>query len=240
MDIRDNKENFINRENMARFIDHTLLKPEAAGADIRRLCQEAVEYGFASVCINPVYVPQASEILAGSNVKVCTVVGFPLGSSASEAKAGEARLAVAQGAGEVDMVMWVGALKEMALDLVEKDIAGVVKSVREVNPDVLVKVILETCLLTDTEKVTACRIAEAAGADFVKTSTGFSTGGAVVADISLMRSSVSPHIGIKASGGIRTGAQMLEFIRVGATRIGTSSGIAIIKELSGIDSQRNK
>lgn len=232
MDTNQNESKIISGENMARFIDHTLLKPDATGSEIRKLCEEAVNFRFAAVCINPVFVTLAAEILKGTDVKVCTVAGFPLGAGASESKASEAGFAVRQGAQEVDMVMWVGALKEENYNLVEKDIAGVVEAVRAANSQALVKVIIETCLLTDSEKIKACKIAESAGAAFVKTSTGFSTGGAVVSDVALMRGSVGPTVGVKASGGIRTADQAVDFIKAGAARIGTSSGIRIFEELS--------
>lgn len=223
--------NLKDADTVARYIDHTLLRADAAGSEILKLCDEAVEYGFASVCINPVFVPLAAGRLHGTDVKVCTVIGFPLGAAAAGIKSEEARLAVSQGAREVDMVLWVGGLKEGNQSAVSSDIEGVVQSARAINGETVIKVIIETCLLTDQEKVEACRIAEAAGADFVKTSTGFSTGGATVADIELIRNAVGPKVGVKASGGIRTAAQALEFIRAGATRIGTSSGVAIMNEL---------
>ncbi len=225
----------INRETVAAAIDHTLLKPDAVGADIIRLCDEALAYRFAAVCINPVFVPLAAVRLAGSAVRVCTVAGFPLGANTTETKAGEAGLAVRQGAAEIDMVLPIGALKEGKYDLVHRDITEVVCAVQETNPDAIVKVIIETCLLTDGEKVRACKIAEAAGARFVKTSTGFGGGGAAAADVTLMRKAVSPAVGVKASGGIRSAAQAVELIRAGASRLGTSSGIRIIEE---IDNER--
>jgi len=221
----------MNSNTMAQYIDHTLLKPDATGKDISRLCDEAAQYRFASVCLNPVFVPLAVERLKGTEAKICTVIGFPLGAAASAIKSEEARVAVAQGAGEIDMVMWVGGLKEGNFGAVSHDIEEVIRKVREVDDRVVVKVIIETCLLTDLEKADACRIAAAAGADFVKTSTGFSTGGATIADVGLMSRTVGPGIGVKASGGIRNLAQALDFIRADATRIGTSSGVAIIKEL---------
>lgn len=216
---------------MAGYIDHTILKPDATGRDIVRLCEEAAEAGFASVCINPAFVPMAVEKLAGTGVKVCTVIGFPLGANETTTKVGEAVLAVRQGAEEIDMVIRIGALKEGKYDIVGRDISEVVRSAREIKRDVTVKVIIETCFLSDDEKIKACQLAESAGADFVKTSTGFGSGGATVTDVLLMRKSVSPGIGVKASGGIRTAAQAVEFIRAGATRLGTSSGLAILNEL---------
>jgi len=219
------------RQNLAGYIDHTILKPEATGEDIVRLCREAAEFGFAAVCINPLFVPLAAGWLAGTKVKVCTVIGFPLGANATGTKVYEAGLALAQGAREIDMVARIGTIKEGNYEAVGRDIEEVVAAVRGIDPAAAVKVIIETGLLTDEEKVWACRTAEAAGARFVKTSTGFSAGGASVSDIILMRKSVSPAIGVKASGGIRTAAQAIELIRAGATRIGTSSGVTIMNEL---------
>ena len=216
---------------MAGYIDHTILKPDATGGDIIRLCEEAAGAGFASVCINPAFVPLAVEKLAGTGVKVCTVIGFPLGANATATKVNEAVLAVRQGAEEIDMVIRIGALKEGKYDIVGRDISEVVRSAREIKRDVTVKVIIETCFLTDEEKVKACQLAESAGADFVKTSTGFGSGGATVPDVLLMRKSVSPGIGVKASGGIRTAAQAVKFIKAGATRLGTSSGVGILGEI---------
>jgi len=227
----NNNEPVINRRTLAGYIDHTLLKPDATGKDILRVCDEAMSFGFAAVCINPVFASLAADRLKGTGVRTCTVVGFPLGASATETKVKEAVLAVAQGAEEVDMVLQVGLLKEGKYDAVGRDIAEVVRNVRQVKPGAVVKVILETCLLTDEEKVRACKLAEAAGADYVKTSTGFSAGGATLPDIVLMRNSVSPKIGVKASGGIRSAEQAIAFIRAGAGRIGTSSGVSILGEL---------
>ena len=218
------------RESIARMIDHTLLKPDASQAQIARICAEAREYSFASVCVNPGYVRQCAEALAGSPVKVCTVIGFPLGATTSAAKAFEARDAVENGAREVDMVVNVGRIKSGAWDDVESDIRAVVEAVRG---RALTKVIIETCLLTDEEKVRACQAAKAAGADFVKTSTGSSTGGATVADIALMRRTVGPDMGVKASGGIHNAAEALAMIEAGATRIGASAGIAIVNGIEG-------
>ncbi len=231
MNHRPGKIN-IDSRTMAKYIDHTLLKPEATRDDILRLCEEAVSSGFAAVCLNPVFVPLAAGKLAGTGVRVCTVVGFPLGANTTGTKVNEARLAVIEGAGEIDLVIRIGALKEQKHDVVERDIAEVVRNAREIKKDVLVKVIIETCLLTDWEKVRACKIAEAAGADFVKTSTGFGAAGATVADVVLMRRAVSPRMGIKAAGGIRSATEALEFIGAGATRIGTSSGVRILQELA--------
>lgn len=206
-------------------IDHTLLKPDSTRDQIDQLIQEADDYQFASVCVNPTWVNYASDKLADSTVKVCTVIGFPLGASTSETKAFETKNAIENGADEIDMVINIGAAKDGDFALVQSDIAAVV----EASGDKLVKVIIETCLLTDDEKIKACQAAVAAGADFVKTSTGFSTGGATVHDITLMRKTVGPDIGVKASGGARSFEDAKAFVEAGATRIGTSSGIAIIK-----------
>ncbi|MCR5072668.1 MAG: deoxyribose-phosphate aldolase [Clostridiales bacterium] len=212
--------------NIAKYIDHTLLKANATEAQIRRLCEEAREYHFASVCVNTCYVPLAAELLKGSGVKTCCVVGFPLGAMSTAAKAFEAADAVKNGAEEVDMVINIGAVKFGDWDYVAKDIEEVVKASHD---KALVKVIIETCLLTDDEKVLACRTAKEAGADFVKTSTGFSIGGATVEDIRLMRETVGAEMGVKASGGIKTYEDAIAMIEAGATRIGASSGIAIVE-----------
>ncbi|MFV8063465.1 deoxyribose-phosphate aldolase [Streptococcus hyovaginalis] len=206
-------------------IDHTLLKPDSTRDQIDQLIQEADDYQFASVCVNPTWVNYASDKLADSTVKVCTVIGFPLGASTSETKAFETKNAIENGADEIDMVINIGAAKDGNFALVQSDIVAVV----EASGDKLVKVIIETCLLTDDEKIKACQAAVAAGADFVKTSTGFSTGGATVHDVTLMRKTVGPDIGVKASGGARSFEDAKAFVEAGATRIGTSSGIAIIK-----------
>ncbi|MBQ6425560.1 MAG: deoxyribose-phosphate aldolase [Clostridia bacterium] len=211
--------------NIAQYIDHTLLRANATEAQIRRLCEEAMEYHFASVCVNTCYVPLAAELLKGSGVKTCCVVGFPLGAMSTEGKAFEAADAVKKGAEEVDMVINVGAIKSGNWDYVKEDIERVVKASHD---KALVKVIIETCLLTDEEKVHACITAKEAGADFVKTSTGFSTGGATVEDIQLMRETVGSEMGVKASGGVRTYEDAIAMIEAGASRIGASSGIAIV------------
>ncbi|GGE35653.1 deoxyribose-phosphate aldolase [Streptococcus himalayensis] len=208
-----------------KYIDHTLLKADAQQEQIERLIEEAKEYDFASVCVNPTWVAFAAEGLKGTDVKVCTVIGFPLGATSSATKAFETQDAIQNGADEIDMVMNIGALKSQNLVLVEDDIRAVV----EASGDKLVKVIIETCLLTDDEKVLACQLAKAAGADFVKTSTGFSTGGATVADVALMRQTVGEDMGVKASGGARSYEDAKSFIEAGANRIGASSGIAIMK-----------
>ena len=214
----------MDKKTIASMIDHTLLKPEATPAQVEKLCTEAAEYHFASVCVNPVYIPLAARLLDGTGVKVCCVVGFPLGAIAPEQKAAEAASCAAMGAEELDMVIHVGAAKAGDWALVQRDIAGVVKAAAGRT----VKVIIETCLLTDEEKVKACEAAKAAGADFVKTSTGFSTGGATTHDIALMRKTVGPEMGVKASGGIRDYATAMAMIEAGANRIGASAGIEIV------------
>ena len=214
----------MDKKTIAAMIDHTLLKPEATPAQIEKLCAEAAEYHFASVCVNPVYIPLAARLLKGTGVKVCCVVGFPLGAIAPEQKAAEAASCAAMGAEELDMVIHVGAAKAGDWALVQRDIEGVVKAAAGHT----VKVIIETCLLTDEEKVKACEAAKAAGAHFVKTSTGFSTGGATTHDIALMRKTVGPEMGVKASGGIRDYATAMAMIEAGANLIGASAGIAIV------------
>jgi len=224
---------------LARMIDHTALKAETTESQIRELCEEARKYCFASVCINPSYVRLAAELLSGSPVAVCTVIGFPLGASASSVKALEAEIAIREGATEVDMVINVGMLKSGNHTYVENDIRAVVDAAKaaatsRVNrQSIVTKVILETALLTDEEKVIASVLAQNAGADFVKTSTGFSTGGATAADIALMRRVVGPKMGIKASGGVRTKEDAELMIAHGATRIGASASVAILKGKTG-------
>lgn len=213
--------------SIAKCIDHTVLKPQTTEAAVRKLCAEAAQYGFASVCVNPCWVALCADLLKDTEVDVCTVIGFPLGANTSAVKAFEAAEAIRQGATEVDMVLNVGALKDGNTDLVRADIAAVVEAARG---KALVKVILETCLLTDEEKRIACRLAKEAGADYVKTSTGFSTGGATEADIALMRAEVGPEMGVKASGGIRDYATAQAMIRAGASRIGASAGVQIVAE----------
>ena len=208
-----------------KYIDHTLLKPDASQEQIATLIEEAKKYDFASVCVNPTWVSFAAQSLKGTDVKVCTVIGFPLGANTPELKAFETSDAIRNGANEIDMVINIGALKSRNFDLVERDIRAVVEAAK----GTLVKVIIETCLLTDDEKVKACQIAQKAGADFVKTSTGFSTGGATVRDVALMRKTVGPDMGVKASGGARSYEDALAFIEAGATRIGASSGVAIME-----------
>ncbi|MBD8496698.1 deoxyribose-phosphate aldolase [Paenibacillus arenosi] len=211
--------------NLASFIDHTFLKADTNSKQIEQLCKEALEHQFYSVCVNGVWVPACRELLSGSSVKIAAVVGFPLGASAPSAKAFEAARAVEDGATEIDMVLQVGQLLEGNHRAVEADIAAVV---RMVNGKAIVKVIFETGLLNDEQKITACQLSEQAGAHFVKTSTGFGVGGAKVEDIRLMRANVSAAIGVKASGAVRDRATALAMIEAGANRIGTSSGIAIV------------
>lgn len=221
---------------MARMIDHTALKPETTESQIQALCQDALQYCFASVCVNPCYIPMVAEMLSGSAVGVCTVIGFPLGANATTTKAQEAEWAVHAGATEVDMVLNVGMLKSERYDYVEKDIRAVVEAARQSRSShdrALVKVILETALLTDKEKVIACVLAQNAGADFVKTSTGFSKSGATTADVALMRRVVGKRLGVKASGGVRTLEQAEAMVAHGATRIGASASVAILKGMKG-------
>lgn len=218
--------------NYASLIDHTLLKPEATHDQIEKLCNEAKQYGFASVCVNPTWVSYAAELLQGASSVVCTVIGFPLGATTSAVKAFETKNAIENGASEIDMVINIGALKEGNYDLVRDDIKAVVEAAN----GTLVKVIIETCLLTDEEKVKACELAVEAGADFVKTSTGFSTGGATKEDIALMRKTVGENVGVKASGGVRSLEDMKAMIENGANRIGASSGVAI---MNGLKSDSN-
>ena len=207
------------------YIDHTLLKPESSQEAIDRAIAEAKNYQFASLCVNPTWVAYVADALKDSSVKTCVTVGFPLGANTTATKAFEAKEAVAHGAQEVDMVINIGALKSGNLDLVFEDIRQVVEASRPA----LVKVIIEACLLTDEEKVTACRLAKEAGADFVKTSTGFSTGGATLADVKLMRQTVGPDMGVKAAGGARSYEDAIAFIDAGANRIGTSAGPIIME-----------
>lgn len=215
----------LNGENIARIIDHTCLNAESTEDDIIKLCGEAIQYKFATVCVNPYWVSLAAKELADSDVGITTVIGFPLGATTSFMKMSEARDAIASGATEIDMVMNVGALKSGDLETVQKDIQGVVAACRN---RAVVKVILETGLLTEDEKITACSICKTAGADFVKTSTGFGPGGANVADIALMRREVGPEMGVKASGGVRDIDTARRMVEAGATRIGASSSIALV------------
>lgn len=210
--------------SLASYIDHTLLKPEASVADVKKICDEAKEHHFASVCVNPSYIKLVADELKDSDVVPCCVVGFPFGTHTPEAKASETAQAVAEGALEVDMVINVGAIKSGDWDLVERDIAAVVGAAGKAG----VKVILETCLLTDEEKVRACQISKKVGAAFVKTSTGYSTGGATAHDVALMRETVGADVGVKASGGVRTYEDAVTMLQAGANRLGASAGIKII------------
>jgi deoxyribose-phosphate aldolase len=210
---------------ISKYIDHTLLKPQATQADLDKLCKEAIDNEFKAVCVNPCNVAYCAEQLAGSKVKLASVVGFPLGAAIPSIKSAETLMAVEDGATEIDMVINIGALKDKKYELVEADIKAVVQSA-EGNT---VKVIIETCLLTDEEKVKACELAKSAGAHFVKTSTGFSTGGATVEDVKLMKRTVGDSMEVKASGGVRSYEDAMAMIDAGATRIGTSSGVAILQ-----------
>lgn len=211
-------------DKIASMIDHTILKADAKESDIIKLCKEAKEYSFCSVCVNSCYVPLAVSLLKGDDVKVCSVVGFPLGAMISEAKAFEAKTAIDCGADEIDMVINIGFVKSGKYELVEKDIL----EVRNATRGKVLKVIIETCLLTDDEKINVCLIAKKVGADFVKTSTGFSIAGATYEDVALMRKTVGDSMGVKASGGVRTIQDAIKMIEAGATRLGTSNGIAIV------------
>jgi deoxyribose-phosphate aldolase len=224
-------------KDWAGLIDHTLLKPEATDDDIRKLCEEASRYRFASVCVNPTWVRAAACNLSGTGIPVCTVIGFPLGATLADVKAYEARRAIFDGAREVDMVINIGALKSGDDCLVEHDIRSVVEVAHEY--DAICKVIIETALLTDDEKVRACLAAKKAGADFVKTSTGFSKGGATVADIALMRRTVGSELGVKASGGVKGLDDARKLVEAGATRIGASVGVKIAQEAAGNTSVRS-
>lgn len=217
----------IKKEYVASIIDHTILKSDATQEDIKKICSEAREYNFASVCVNPCYVELASRELSGSNCKVCTVIGFPLGACTKEVKAFEVKRAIEDGAEEVDMVINVGALKDSNYEYVKDDIEGVVKVA---NGKALVKVIIEACLLTDEKKVMACKLAKEAGADFVKTSTGFSKWGARVEDVKLMRETVGDEMGVKAAGGIHDYKDAVAMIEAGANRLGASSSLKIIEK----------
>jgi len=231
-----NRRTHLSTEDVAARIDHTALKPATTEAEIRHLCLEALEYNFASVCVNPTWVSLAAELLVESSVKVCTVIGFPLGATLSAVKAYETTAAITAGAEEVDMVINIGLLKDARYDAVREDIQGVVNAARAVvdpSRPVVVKVIIETSLLTEPEKRMACTLAVEAGADFVKTSTGFSGGGATVEDIRLMRQVVGPEMGVKASGGIRNAEAALALLDAGATRLGVSAGVTIVQELTG-------
>jgi deoxyribose-phosphate aldolase len=219
------------RERLAGMIDHTQLKPGATDAQIAQLCDEARRYAFASVCVNPVHVGRCAQLLEGSEALVCTVVGFPLGANLTAVKAFEAERAIADGAVEIDMVMNVGALKSGQRERAAEDIAGVARVCEDGGA--LLKVIIEAALLTDEEKESACRLVQSAGADYVKTSTGFGPGGATVEDVTLMRRVVGPEMGVKAAGGVRTYRDALTMIAAGATRIGASSSVDIVEGAPG-------
>ncbi len=218
-------------QDIAGYIDHTLLKPDASQAEVAQLCHEARQYHFAAVCVNPTNVLLCSQLLQDSGVEVCTVVGFPLGATPPEVKAYEAQQAVSDGATEVDMVINVGALKSKEYDLVQRDIAAVSRTSH--NGGAICKVIIEAALLTDEEKVKACELAQAAGADYVKTSTGFGPGGATLHDVALMRQVVGPEMGVKAAGGIRTYEDAEAMVKAGATRVGASASIKIVQGADG-------
>lgn len=220
----------LTRASLATYMDHTLLKPEATAADIDRIVAEARQYGTASVCVNPYWVARVAAGLAGSGVKTCTVIGFPLGATSTASKVAETRDATAHGAQEIDMVINIGELKADNDDAVRSDISAVANAAHEAGA--LLKVIIETCLLSDEEKRRACKLSVAGGADFVKTSTGFSTGGATTSDITLMRETVGPELGVKASGGIRTLEAAEAMIEAGATRLGISAAVSILEEVN--------
>ena len=223
-------------EKISKYIDHTILNADASEKDIQKLCIEAKEYDFKTVCINPVWVDYATHLLEGSDVGITTVIGFPLGANTPEIKAAEAKQAVEKGVADVDMVINIGALKNEDYATVLNDIETVVEAVAG---KAIVKVIIETSLLTKTEKIRACEIAKQAGADFVKTSTGFSTGGATIEDVQLMRATVGPKMGVKASGGVRSYEDAIAMIEAGATRIGASSGIAIVEGVADANKDSN-
>ncbi len=218
----------LTRKQIAKMIDYTKLSPQTTPEDIKKLVEEAKKYEFYSVCVSPYYVPLAKELVEGSGIKVCTTIGFPLGSTFREVKAFEAEIAGTEGADEVDMVLNIGALKAREYEVVRDDIRAVVDAFKAVNPEGLVKVILETGLLEKEEIIMACRLAEEAGADFVKTCTGFGPRGATVEDVRIMREAVGDRLGVKAAGGIRTYEQAVSMIEAGANRIGTSSGVSIV------------
>lgn len=226
-DLSELSDSLTSATKIAALIDHTILRADATRQDVIRLCEEARRFGFASVCVNSFWVPVVAAELRGTAVKVCSVVGFPLGAMSTGAKRTEAEIAVRDGAREIDMVMNAGALKTGDHDAVRSDMEAVVRAAHAGGA--IVKVILETCLLTDEEKVTACRIAQAAGAAFVKTSTGFGSGGATPEDVALMRKTVGPSMGVKASGGIRTLDDLRRMVAAGANRIGASAGVKIIE-----------
>lgn len=214
------------KENLARYIDHTALKPDTTAAQIDKLCEEAVQFGFAAVCVNPLWVKRAADNLRGTDIGIASVVGFPLGANVSQIKVLEAQQALQDGANELDMVINVGALKDGQYDVVRDDIAMVTDVAREAGA--ICKAIIETALLTDEQKRIACRLAQEAKADYVKTSTGFGPGGATVHDVALMREAIGPEMGIKAAGGIKTAEQARRMIEAGATRIGASASVQIV------------
>ncbi len=220
----------MDKHTLAKYIDHTNLNAFATREDIKKLCEEAKEYGFYAVCVNPYRVKDAAELLNGSDIKIAAVVGFPLGATFTEAKVQEAIMAIKAGAREIDMVLNIGALKDGAYEVVERDIKEVVDAAHAMHA--IVKVIIETCYLTDAEKIKACELAKSAGADFVKTSTGFGKAGAKVEDVKLMRDTVGKEMGVKAAGGIHTADEALAMIEAGATRIGASRSVQIINSLS--------
>lgn len=226
-----NKKVSLDAKTLAQMIDHTLLKPDATPAQIDALCAEAREYEFAAVCVNPIYVKKAAQALAGAPVKVCTVVGFPLGATPTAVKVFETRQALQDGATEIDMVLPIGALKAGEQEKVQNDIAAVVEAAHAAAAGV--KVIIEAALLTDEEKALACNLAAAAGADFVKTSTGFGPGGATLHDVALMRATVGEEVGVKAAGGIRTYADAQAMVKAGANRLGASAGVKLVTEATG-------
>lgn len=222
-----------NIENIASYIDHTILNPDAAQADIERICAEATKHGFKSVCVNPLWVSTVSTALAGSDVLTCSVIGFPFGATTTAAKVFEARCAIADGANEIDMVIDIAAAKAGDEQSLVSDISAIAEAVHAGGA--ILKVIIETALLTDDEKVLACRASMAAGADFVKTSTGFAGGGATLEDVALMRKTVGPDLGVKASGGVRSLETARAMIAAGATRLGSSSGVAIVEGEQGTE-----
>lgn len=224
-----NIQRVLSGDELARMIDHTILKPEATKEDVEKVCHEAIEYKFASVCVNPSFVPLVARILKGTEVKVCTVIGFPLGATTTQTKVFEAKEAIELGASEVDMVINIGHLRSKDYFFVKEDIKGVAEIAHK--HEALLKVIIETCLLSDDEKVKACALAVEGGADFVKTSTGFNRAGATIKDVTLIRQTVGQKVGVKASGGIRNRSDALAMIHAGANRIGTSSGVKIVTEV---------
>lgn len=223
------KELSLTASELAKYIDHTVLKPDADDPALDKLCNEAKQYGFKAVCVNSSRVPYVVEKLSGTGVEICSVVGFPLGAMSSQAKAFEAKQAMDHGATEIDMVLNIGWLKSGEIEMAKEDIRTVRQQIRD---DIVLKIIIETCLLTEEEKVKACEISKEAGADFVKTSTGFSSGGATLEDVALMRKVVGPDMGVKASGGIKDYATAIVMIQAGATRLGVSAGVAIVEGAS--------